>query len=131
MTFRYEWRAPFDSSALTALHAAAFGIGAVPEDWDVRVQNHSLGWVCAFAGQALIGFVNVPWDGGRHAFLVDTVVSRAFQGNGVGTALVKVAADAARTAGCEWLHVDFVPELSAFYLGACGFRPTAAGLLAL
>ena len=30
-------------------------------------------------------------------------------------------------AGCEWLHVDYLPELTSFY-EACGFRPTAAGL---
>jgi hypothetical protein len=34
-------------------------------------------------------------------------------------------------AGCEWLHVDFEPELRRFYLDACGFRPTDAGLIRL
>jgi hypothetical protein len=37
----------------------------------------------------------------------------------------------ARAAGCEWLHVDFDEELRAFYLDACGFEPTAAGLIHL
>lgn len=41
-----------------------------------------------------------------------------------------VAAAEARAAGCEWLHVDFDEELSPFYLDACGFRPTTAGLMA-
>lgn len=42
--------------------------------------------------------------------------------------LISVATDAARAAGCEWLHVDFEPDLRDFYLGACGFEPTEAGL---
>ena len=32
---------------------------------------------------------------------------------------------------CEYLHVDFDDDLSDFYLGACGFTPTNAGLLTL
>ena len=34
-------------------------------------------------------------------------------------------------AGCEYLHVDFEDHLRPFYLGACGFAPTNAGLLSL
>ena len=36
-----------------------------------------------------------------------------------------------RSAGCEWLHVDFEEELGAFSLGSCGFSPTPAGVIAL
>ena len=45
--------------------------------------------------------------------------------------MVAFAAEHARAAGCEWLHVDFDDELRAFYLEACGFEPTAAGLIHL
>ncbi len=41
------------------------------------------------------------------------------------------AATHAKAAGCEWLHVDFEPELAPFYFDACGFRPTDAGLIHL
>ena len=41
------------------------------------------------------------------------------------------ATQAARDAGCEWLHVDFEEHLRPFYLDACGFRPTGAGLIPL
>lgn len=131
MTITYGWRAEFGSTALDALHAAGFGTGPRGIDWAARVRRHSLGWVCAYDGDRLVGFVNVPWDGGQHAFLVDTVVAADARGAGVGTALVATAAAGARRGGCHWLHVDFLPELSAFYLQACGFRPTAAGLLEL
>jgi GNAT superfamily N-acetyltransferase len=43
---------------------------------------------------------------------------------------VRAAAQAAAEAGCENLHVDYEASLDPFYL-ACGFRPTAAGLLGL
>jgi len=41
------------------------------------------------------------------------------------------AAEGARAAGCHWLHVDFEPELRVFYVDACGFASTAAGLVDL
>jgi hypothetical protein len=50
---------------------------------------------------------------------------------GIGTRLVGVGRDGAQAAGCEWLHVDFDDELKDFYLNACGFTPTSAGLLRL
>jgi predicted N-acetyltransferase YhbS len=82
-------------------------------------------------GGALVGFVNVAWDGGDHAFLLDTKVASEHQRQGIGAALVGHAARHAKAAGCEWLHVDFEDHLAAFYFGACGFRPTQAGLIHL
>ncbi len=51
--------------------------------------------------------------------------------HGIGTGLIAAAAAHAGAAGCDWLHVDFEDHLSGFYLGACGFTPTMAGLIAL
>ncbi|CAL9605172.1 GNAT family N-acetyltransferase [Streptomyces sp. enrichment culture] len=131
MTITYEWRGDFDNTALNALHADGFGHPVGRTDWRERLRRHSLGWVCAWEDGALIGFVNVAWDGGAHAFVLDTVVARHRRGSGVGAALVARAAEEARAAGCSWLHVDFEEHLRAFYFDACGFRPTAAGLIAL
>ncbi|GAB2574406.1 GNAT family N-acetyltransferase [Microlunatus antarcticus] len=75
-------------------------------------------------------FVNVAWDGGTHAFLLDTCVDPGRQGEGIGAALVRRATDVTREAGCTWLHVDFEPHLERFY-ARCGFSPTPAGLLRL
>ena len=36
-----------------------------------------------------------------------------------------------RGRGCAWLHVDFEESLASFYVDACGFRPTPAGLIEL
>jgi GNAT superfamily N-acetyltransferase len=77
------------------------------------------------------GFVNVAWDGGVHAFVLDTVVAGPLRRHGVGARLVEVAAREAGAAGCEWLHADFEDHLGPFYFGRCGFRPTNAGLLRL
>lgn len=82
------------------------------------------------AGQ-LVGFVQVGWDGGKHAFLLDTAVDPDRQHRGIGAELVRVAAADAASAGCQWLHVDFEPHLEDFYLRRCGFRSTSAGLLHL
>ncbi|WP_053847102.1 GNAT family N-acetyltransferase [Streptomyces sp. NRRL B-24085] len=131
MTIKYEWRGDFDNTALNALHAEGFGHPVPQTDWRKRVERHSLGWVCAWEDGSLIGFVNVAWDGGVHAFILDTVVAQQRQRSGVGGALVAAAAQGARAAKCHWLHVDFEEHLRSFYFDACGFEETTAGLIAL
>ncbi|GAB7077641.1 GNAT family N-acetyltransferase [Streptomyces albidoflavus] len=131
MTITYEWRGEVDNSALNELHAEGFGHPVGQVDWAARLQRHSLGWVCAREADRLVGFVNVAWDGGAHAFLLDTVVARPCRSNGVGSTLIRVAAEGCRAAGCEWLHADFEERLRTFYFEACGLRETAAGLIAL
>lgn len=116
------------SENINALRAASWG-GRQPRDWE-PVLARSLGWVCARDGERLVGFVNVAWDGGAHAFLLDTSVHPDYQRRGIGTALVREAADLARSAGAVWLHVDYEEDLEAFYRD-CGFRPTRAGLIHL
>ncbi|HSZ39212.1 MAG TPA: GNAT family N-acetyltransferase [Trebonia sp.] len=131
MTISYAWRGPVTNEELEALHAEGFGHEAVGFDWVARLARHSLGWVCARRDGALAGFVNVIWDGGAHAFILDTVVAAGARRDGIGTSLVVAAAAGAREAGCEWLHVDFEDHLAGFYFRSCGFRPTQAGLIAL
>ena len=128
----YVWRGAFTHAEVEALHAEGFGHEpSAAYDWWGQVQQHSLGWVCARTGDELVGFVNVAWDGGSHAFVLDTLVTVAHQRQGVATELVAVAEREARAAGCEWLHVDFEDHLRPFYFDACGFAPTNAGLIAL
>jgi GNAT superfamily N-acetyltransferase len=126
----YRVRGAVDDVALSELHDEAFGEPGPVQPWNARLHRHSLTWVEAYATARLVGFVNVAWDGGVHAFLLDTCVDPAQRGQGVGSALVRRATGAARQAGCTWLHVDFAPELTAFY-ARCGFSPTGAGLLRL
>jgi GNAT superfamily N-acetyltransferase len=127
----YEWRGLFDNAGLNALHAEGFSHKVLEDDWWAQVNQHSLGWVCAWEGRDLAGFVNVAWDGGVHAFILDTLVTARVRSQGAGTRLIAVAAENARIAGCEWLHVDFEDHLRPFYFGSCGFRPSNAGLIAL
>jgi GNAT superfamily N-acetyltransferase len=121
-------RAPVSSAEINDLRSVGWpGTGA--QDWDA-VRSHSVGWVTAHVDEQLVGFVNVAWDGGSHAFLLDAVVHPAVRNQGVGKRLVERAAAMAREAGAQWLHADFDAELRPFY-ESCGFRPTEAGLLAL
>lgn len=125
------WRGPFTSTEANTLHAEAFGTRVFTDqewDWAALVQAHSLGWVTARRGADLVGFVNVPWDGLVHAWLQDLMVAADARRHGTGRALVAAATEGARQAGCEWLHVDFDDDLRPFYLDACGFTPTSAGL---
>jgi ribosomal protein S18 acetylase RimI-like enzyme len=126
----YRWRGAITDAEMVAL-VQAHGGHAVAGWWD-QVRPYSLGWVTARLRDAnLVGFVNVAWDGGDHAFLLDTKVASEYQRRGIATTIVSRAALHARAAGCEWLHVDFEEHLASFYFDACGFRPTPAGLIHL
>ncbi len=136
MVVSYAWRGAFDNAELNQLHAEAFDGRVFDENewnWSDQVRRHSLGWVVARHDNdnALVGFVNVPWDGLVHAWIQDTMVATAARHQGIATRLIAVARAASRDAGCEWLHVDFDDHLRPFYFGACGFEPTNAGLIAL
>jgi len=100
-------------------------------NWRSLTDAHSLGWVVARRDGELVGFVNVVSDGLVHAWLQDTMVAASARGGGIGRQVVAVAVEGARAAGCELLHVDFDEPLRPFYLEACGFRPSLAGLLDL
>jgi GNAT superfamily N-acetyltransferase len=104
--------------------------GASASDYLERVLQRSLAHVEAYDEARLVGFVNVAWDGGVHAFVLDTCVASTHRRKGIATELVRIATDLARQRGAEWLHVDFEPHLERFYR-ACGFGPTTAGLMAL
>ena len=130
----YEWRGGFGNVEVNALHAEAFGTRVFDEsewNWVRLVDQHSLGWVVAREDGELVGFVNVVWDGLVHAWIQDTMVAAKAGRRGIGKQLVAVARDAARDAGCEYLHVDFDDDLKPFYYDACGFRPTNGGLIEL
>lgn len=128
---RLDWRGAIGNDELNALHAEASSHGLEGDDWVARLERFSVGWVVARDGEGLVGFVNVAGDGGVHAFLLDTCVARRARGRGIGVRLVRAAVEGARSAGCTWLHVDYTDDLVPFYRDACGFRPTAAGLLVL
>jgi GNAT superfamily N-acetyltransferase len=121
-------RPPLTDAELNALFAAAWpGYREIPFG---PVLERSLTWIAARSGDQLVGFVNVATDGGIHAFLLDTAVHPRWQHRGIGRRLVTAAIEQARAAGMTWVHVDYEPHLDEFYR-ACGFRPTAAGVLRL
>ena len=126
----YGWRGDFDNSEVERLHAEAFNHLVTDYDWKSQVE-WSLGWVMARCEGRLVGFVNVAWDGGAHAFILDTMVAMDQRRRGIAAQLIELARMKARDAGCEWLHVDFENHLEAFYIKACGFRATKAGLIGL
>lgn len=128
---RFEWRGAFENKELNALHAECFAHALCDDDWWTQVNHFSLGWVSMRIGGALAGFVNVAWDGGVHAFLLDTMVTSSLRRKGHAARLVEEAVTHARVSGCEWLHVDFDPHLRDFYFGRCGFVATDAGLIRL
>lgn len=128
MAIEYRLSPNIENTALNHLFSLAWE-NHKDNDFE-RQLTHSLLWICAYNQEELVGFVNVAWDGGIHAFLLDTTVNPAYQRRGIGKALVKQASQAARDAGMEWLHVDYEAHLDGFYRD-CGFSPSLAGLINL
>jgi GNAT superfamily N-acetyltransferase len=128
VTIDYRTSEPVDKAALNQLMADAWPDHALMDPEVLR--RHSAGWVCAYDGAQLVGFVNVAWDGATHFFLLDTTVAPSHQRRGIGAALVAAAVELSKQRGGDWLHVDYEEELAAFYEG-CGFQPTPAGLIQL
>jgi ribosomal protein S18 acetylase RimI-like enzyme len=95
-----------------------------------RIYDRSLTHACAYLSGRLVGYVNVAWDGGVHAFLLDPTVHPDLRHRGIGTELVRAMIGHLKGRGLDWLHVDYRPELAAFYRG-CGFEPTTAALIRL
>lgn len=73
MSVTYAWRGAFTNSEANALHAEAFETRVFSEsewNWEDLTARHSLGWVTGRDAEgALVGFVNVIWDGLVHAWL--------------------------------------------------------------
>ena|SRR3569832_771265 len=126
-----EWRGSFTNNELNALHAECFEHRLMDDDWWAQVNRFSLGWVCVRQSEKLVGFVNVAWDGGVHAFIFDTIVAKDFRRQGVAKRMIEEAVNRSRQTACEWLHVDFESALRPFYFDACGFQSTDAGLIRL
>lgn len=124
----YRISEPVSDEALNALMGEAWPDHARMDPEVLR--RYSAGWVCGYDGERLVGFVNVAWDGATHCFLLDTTVAPSHRRRGIGAALVERAVSLSRARGGDWLHVDHDDDLTPFYT-ACGFHPTAAGLIQL
>jgi ribosomal protein S18 acetylase RimI-like enzyme len=117
-----------DDGALQRLWQVAWG-NSGPASFQ-PILRRSLTHVGAYDGALLVGFVNVAWDGGMHAFILDTCVDPACRRQGIALRLLAQAAETARARGAAWLHVDFEPHLEPLYRRA-GFGDTRAGLMRL
>lgn len=79
---RYEWRGAISDREMVAL-VESHG-GSTEAGWWDRIRPYSLGWVVAREDDdTVVGFVNVAWDGGEHAFLIDTKVPGEHQRRGL------------------------------------------------
>ena len=127
MEFRSDYRPTNDE--LNALNDASWEHEHSEQDY-TAILERSLGHICAFEGEEMVGFVNIAWDGGIHAFILDTCVAPRFRNRGIASQMVEMSVEIARERGSKWLHVDFEPHLEQFY-EQCGFGQTKAGLIDL
>jgi GNAT superfamily N-acetyltransferase len=103
---QYPINSPVTSRQLNDLFAASWE-GHRWRDFE-PVLRRSLGYVCAWRGDELIGCVNLAWDGGVHAFVLDTTVRPNVRRRGVGRRLAKLAVEVARgvgSSGCTWTSI--------------------------
>ncbi len=126
----FRVRPKIDNEEWDRLHAEGFEHHVFGYDWASQIEQHSLMWIGAYRRDRLVGFVNVAWDGGVHAFLLDTAVALEHRHRGIGTRLVHEAIAAVRRRrAIEWLHVDSDEELMSRFYGPAGFSPTPAGIV--
>jgi GNAT superfamily N-acetyltransferase len=85
------------------------------------VHSRSLAYICAYDNERLIGYVNLAWDGGIHAFLLDTTVHPDRQREGIGVELVRQAVMEASARGIEWC-MWITSHICAGFTNAVGFR---------
>jgi len=126
MNVDYQISPRMTNGELNALFGVAWA-GHVDRDFG-RVLARSLVWIGARSEKKLVGFANLAWDGGDHAFLLDPTVHPEFRRMGIGRAMIAKAVEVATANDVEWIHVDFERELEPFYR-TCGFHATHAGLL--
>jgi GNAT superfamily N-acetyltransferase len=128
MSIRYERRPALSNQDLGDLLESD-----VPEEDRAdysQILARSLLWIGAYDGHRLVGYCNVAWDGGVHAFLLDPTVRAGYRRRGIGTGLVREAlAATAEYPQLQWVHVDALPELMHGFYEPTGFRPTTAGLV--
>ncbi len=129
MDIEYRVNPTVTNAELDRLYAVSWPNHRPPYDFRPELER-SLAFVGAYAGEELIGFVRLAWDGSVHAFLLEPTVHPDLRRRGIGRSLVERAVAVARERGMEWVHVDYAPDLREFYR-ACGFTPTDAGLIRL
>ncbi len=129
MDIAYRVNPIVTNAELDQLYVVSWPHHHPPYDFRPELER-SLAYVCAYAGDELIGFVRLSWDGSIHTFLLEPTVRPDFRRRGIGKSLVERAVAVARERGMEWVHVDYEPHLREFYQ-ACGFTPTDAGLIRL
>lgn len=104
---------------------------AVGWDTSAAVIARKVHWATASgrdAAGALVAWCGLLSDGAEHAILLDVMVHPAWQGRGVGKALIRAAVAHCRARGIPIVHVDFLPGVQGFY-AACGFAIGLGGIL--
>jgi hypothetical protein len=72
----YAVNPPVTNEKLNPLFASAWEKHTF---WDfLPVLKYRLAYVCAYYVEHMVGFVNLAWDGGQPAFILDTTVHRVF-----------------------------------------------------
>ena len=129
MAITYRVNPTVTNAELDQLYAASWPHHQPPDDFGPELER-SLAYVGAYAGDELIGFVRLAWDGSMHTFLLEPTVRPDLRRRGIGRSLVERAVAVARERGMHWVHVDYEPYLGEFYR-KCGFTSTEAGLIRL
>ena len=112
---------PLDRHEIAGLFQAAWGEEAPDSPPAI---DRCLAHICAHYGRArLVGFIKLAWDGGIHAFVLDTTVDPDHQRRGIGRRLVERAIEVAEQSDCvEWPYVDYEPKPLRAAYAKCGFR---------
>jgi ribosomal protein S18 acetylase RimI-like enzyme len=113
MDLRYEYSPHLKAEQVARLRELV--------DWDGRVDKFKkkLGntyfYTACFAGNELVGYVDVVSDGIDDAYIRDLVVHPDYQRRGIGTKLIDMVVKRVRSDGIKTINVVFKPRLKEFY----------------
>ena len=119
-TIPFQHNVPVSPGSICDLREAV-GWDRSDEDYPAALNGY-WGTVSGFDDTGkLVAWCAILSDGVRHAVLIDVIVHPEWQRRGIGLALVTEAITRIKARGITIIHVDFLPELQAFY-ERCGFQ---------
>lgn len=128
MPLRYQMNAPITGGQVSELREAV-GWKPMTGRYDAALEKAYLTLSCLDGGR-LAGFVQVVSNGSTDAYIQDVMVRPEYQGQGIGSQLLRSVLEQLRQDGIDHASLIFAPSLAPFY-ERFGFQIQCSGRMTL